>query len=125
MDIDMCQYVSMRTTTRTEAACCSVVSARVGPEDAKRLAEGFKALSDPVRLTIYSLIASQPTGEMCACDLVTPTGKSQPTVSHHLKALYEAGLVEREKRGSWVWYRAVPGRLEELRSALEPAFATT
>ena len=115
----------MSASTDTQQTCCSVVSARVAPEDAKRLADGFKALADPVRLTIYSLIASQPTGEMCACDLVTPSGKSQPTVSHHLKTLYEAGLVEREKRGSWVWYRAVPDRLSELRSALEPAFVTT
>ena len=72
----------------------------------------------PARLPLLSLIAAGPEGEVCACELVEPLGKSQPTVSHHLKVLYEAGLVDREKRGSWVWYRAVPGRLEALRSAL-------
>jgi len=57
---------------------------------------------------------------VCACDLVEPLGKSQPTVSHHLKVLYEAGLVTREKRGTWVWYSVVPGRMEALRAALAP-----
>ncbi len=64
-------------------------------------------------------MANAEDGEVCACDLVEPLGRSQPTVSHHLKVLAEAGLLEREKRGRWAWYRAVPGRLQVLRDALE------
>lgn len=86
-------------------------------EAATELARGFAALADPARLRLYSLIAGQPE-QVCACSLVEPLGKSQPTVSHHLKVLYEAGLVERERRGSWIWYSAVPGRLESLAASL-------
>jgi ArsR family transcriptional regulator len=103
--------------------CCSVLAAPVGERDADDLSAAFKALADPARLRVLSLIASQPTGEVCACDLVAPIGKSQPTVSHHLKVLYEAGLVTKEKRGSWIWYRAVPERLGQLRSALDASAA--
>ena len=85
------------------------------------LAKGFHALADPARLRLLSLIAAQPSGEVCACELVEPLGRSQPTVSHHLKVLYEAGLVDRERRSSWIWYRVVPDRLEALRTALTPA----
>jgi ArsR family transcriptional regulator len=67
---------------------------------------------------LLSLIADAGDGEVCACELVEPLGKSQPTVSHHLKVLYEAGLVDREKRGPWVWYRVVPERVAALRDAL-------
>ena len=101
--------------------CCSVLVAPIEETTANELAKGFHALADPARLRLLSLIAGQPDGEVCACDLVTPLGKSQPTVSHHLKVLYEAGLVDREKRGSWVWYRVVPDRLTALREALAPA----
>ncbi|HYZ92872.1 MAG TPA: metalloregulator ArsR/SmtB family transcription factor [Actinomycetota bacterium] len=105
---------------KSDQACCSVLAEPLGSADADDLSAAFKALSDPARLRLLSLIASQPTGEVCACELVAPIGKSQPTVSHHLKVLYEAGLVTKEKRGSWIWYRAVPERLEQLRGALEP-----
>jgi ArsR family transcriptional regulator, arsenate/arsenite/antimonite-responsive transcriptional repressor len=106
---------------RVSAGCCnSVVVEPLRARDAAPLANAFAALGDPARLRLLSLIASQPSGEVCACDLVEPLGKSQPTVSHHLKVLYEAGLVERDKRGSWVWYRAVPDRLRELRDVLAP-----
>ncbi len=108
------------TQRQTTAGCCSVLVDPVGVREAADLSAAFHALADPARLRVLSLIASQPTGEVCACDLVAPIGKSQPTISHHLKVLYEAGLVTKEKRGSWIWYRAVPGRLEELRAALEP-----
>lgn len=102
-------------------ACCPpVLAGPVDEADAALLASAFAALADPSRLRLLSLIAAQPTGEVCACDLVSPLGRSQPTVSHHLKVLYEAGLVEREKRGTWVWYRVVPGRLDELRQSLGP-----
>jgi ArsR family transcriptional regulator len=82
------------------------------------LALGFAALSDPIRLKLFSLIAASPNTETCACNLVKPTGRSQPTVSHHLKVLREAGLLLSEKRGTWVWYRVNHERLNELRVLL-------
>ena len=77
----------------------------------------FAALSDPVRLRLLSLIAD--AGEVCACDLLEPLGKSQPTVSHHTKILTEAGLITGEKRGRWVWWSVIPERLDEMRGALD------
>ena len=74
--------------------------------------------SDPIRLRLLSYIAASDADEVCACDLVEPSGRSQPTVSHHMKILVDAGLVEREKRGLWVWYRLVPSRLDALRAVL-------
>ena len=100
------------------ACCASVLAAPLGEADAAELGGMFAVLADPVRLRLLSLIAAAPEGEVCACDLVAPVGKSQPTVSHHLKVLSEAGLVSGEKRGRWVWYSAIPWRLEALRSAL-------
>ncbi|HEX2118530.1 MAG TPA: metalloregulator ArsR/SmtB family transcription factor [Acidimicrobiales bacterium] len=108
----------MSISIRDEPCCASVLDAPLEPGDAARLAATFAALGDPARLRLLSLIAAQPSGEVCACDLVEPLGKSQPTVSHHLKVLYEAGLVDRDKRGTWVWYRVVPERLAALRTAL-------
>ena len=101
--------------------CCSVLVDPIDEKTASDLAAGFHALADPARLRLLSLIAAQPEGEVCACDLVEPLGKSQPTVSHHLKVLYEAGVVDRDKRGSWIWYRVVPDRLDALRAALAPS----
>jgi ArsR family transcriptional regulator len=100
--------------------CCSVLAEPIAEKTAVELAKGFHALADPARLRLLSLIAAQSDGEVCACELVEPLGRSQPTVSHHLKVLYEAGLVDRDKRGSWIWYRVVPGRLDALREALAP-----
>jgi ArsR family transcriptional regulator len=103
-----------------EQSCCApLLAAPLGEGDAEQLAHGFHALADPARLRLLSMIAAQPDGEVCACELVEPLGKSQPTVSHHLKVLFEAGLVDREKRGTWVWYRVVPGRLAALRGVLD------
>lgn len=109
-----------KTTPAKEAqVCCpSLLDAPLGADGAAGLARTFAALGDPARLRLLSLIAAQETGEVCACELVEPLGKSQPTVSHHLKVLYEAGLVTREKRGNWVWYSVLPERLAELRAAL-------
>jgi len=97
-----------------------VLGEPIDERTASDLATGFHALADPARLRLLSLIAGQPEGEVCACELVEPLGKSQPTVSHHLKVLYEAGLVDRDKRGSWIWYRVVPERVAALRAALAP-----
>jgi ArsR family transcriptional regulator, arsenate/arsenite/antimonite-responsive transcriptional repressor len=98
--------------------CCSPVRSVVLHEtDAELLARSFAALSDPIRLRLLSFVASAD-GEVCACDLQGPSGRSQPTVSHHMKILFDAGLVTREKRGLWVWYRAVPEHLDALRAVL-------
>jgi ArsR family transcriptional regulator len=101
-----------------DACCAPIAAAPLGVEDAAPLAEAFRALADPVRLRLLSLVAA--CDEVCACDLVEPAGRSQPTVSHHLKVLREAGLVTGERRGPWVWYRVVPERLAALRDALDP-----
>jgi ArsR family transcriptional regulator len=106
-----------------ELACCVLAAPLTEPESAA-LAAGFAALADPARLRLLSLIADRP--EVCACALVEPLGKSQPTVSHHLKVLTEAGLITGEKRGRWIWYRVVPDRLDMLRRTLEqPAVVMT
>jgi ArsR family transcriptional regulator, arsenate/arsenite/antimonite-responsive transcriptional repressor len=99
--------------------CCEPIRREpINADEAALLATAFKALADPVRLQLLNLIATAPEGEACACDLVAPSGRSQPTVSHHLKVLREAGLVQSRRRGSWVHYSVVPGRLDELQRAL-------
>jgi len=102
-----------------ESRCCPpLADGAISPAEAVDLATVFKALADPARLRILSaLIAAE--GQICACDFVTVAGKSQPTVSHHLKVLREAGLVEGTRRGTWVWYAVVASRLAEIRRALE------
>jgi ArsR family transcriptional regulator, arsenate/arsenite/antimonite-responsive transcriptional repressor len=105
--------------TRDLVACCPPVRATMPDEtQAEVLAQAFAALADPIRLRLLSFIASANADEVCACDLLEPSGRSQPTVSHHMKILIEAGLILREKRGLWVWYRVVPGRLDALRVVL-------
>ena len=103
----------------TVDACCAPLSFEVLAErDAETLSRQFAALADPVRLRLVSLLATAEGGAVCACDLVAPVGKSQPTVSHHLKVLGQAGLVTSERRGRNVWYAVVPAALESLRTAL-------
>lgn len=103
--------------TSTPELCSPIREEPLATEDAERLSEWFGVLSDPTRLRLLSLIAS--AGEACAaCDLVEPLGVSQPTVSHHLKVLRDAGFVESRKDGRWVYYSLVPGRLDDLRGAL-------
>ena len=92
------------------------MAAPLAQDDAEQLARAFAALADPVRLRLLSMIAS--CDEVCSCDLLAPLGKAQPTVSHHTKALADAGLIVGEKRGRWVYWRAVPERLANLRQAL-------
>jgi ArsR family transcriptional regulator len=102
-------------------ACCAPLTAGILDEDdAAELAALFKVLADPARLRLLSMVAAADRGEACACDLVEPVGRSQPTVSHHLSVLVDAGLLERERRGRWAWYRVVPERLAMLRDALAP-----
>jgi ArsR family transcriptional regulator len=100
-----------------EQCCQPLIAEPLSPESAEQLAGWFGVLSDPTRLRLLSLIAAK--GEACAaCDLVDSLGVSQPTVSHHLKTLFEAGLVDRTKQGRWVYYRALPDRLAVLSQAL-------
>ena len=87
-------------------------------ESAEDGAALLKAVADPVRLQLLELIRSSEGGEACVCNLTAPVGLSQPTVSHHLKVLTEAGILEREKRGTWAWYRVVPERLTEIAALL-------
>lgn len=102
------------------AECCpSILAAPLDVGDAAELARGFAALSDPARLRMLSMLASAPSGEVCVCDFVTPLGKAQPTVSHHLKVLGDAGLIHGERRGKWVWYSLDRTRLASLRDALD------
>ncbi len=117
-----------RKTTVQEAsadpACCATALTTTLSEDrAAEVARGLAALADPVRLRLLGMIASAGSGEACGCELVEPLGRSQPTVSHHLKVLSDAGLVVGTRRGRWVWYRLVPERLEALRDALAPHHA--
>ncbi|TDC45330.1 transcriptional regulator [Actinomadura sp. KC345] len=95
--------------------CCAPLSGPVMDEDeAADLARVFKALADPVRLRLLNLIASAEGGEACVCDLTGPFEVSAPTISHHLKILRQAGLIEGERRGTWVYYRVIPERLTRL-----------
>jgi ArsR family transcriptional regulator, arsenate/arsenite/antimonite-responsive transcriptional repressor len=113
------RMATTRTAVRAGEVCCpSVLAAPLAEREAAELARGFAALADPARLQILSILAAAPSGEVCVCDFVEPLGKSQPTVSHHLKVLGDAGLVIGERRTKWVWYRLVSERLEALRRAL-------
>lgn len=102
--------------TPSAEACCQVLVDDLGDEAADDLARAFAALSDPVRLKLLNLVAA--AGEVCACDLTGPLDRSQPTVSHHTKVLADAGLIEGDRRGRWVFWRVVPSRVEALRTAL-------
>jgi ArsR family transcriptional regulator, arsenate/arsenite/antimonite-responsive transcriptional repressor len=107
------------TLTEDLAACCSPVTAAVLDEaSAERLAAVLKALAEPTRLRLVSLVAVQPDGEACICDLTALVALAQPTVSHHMKVLVDAGLLEREQRGRWAYYRLVPGALDTVAAAL-------
>ncbi|SEE82232.1 ArsR/SmtB family transcription factor [Ruania alba] len=98
------------STPRT-VACCTEVGPVPSRSDAERIAAVFKALGDPTRVTLLALITASAAGEMCVCDLTEPVGLSQPTVSHHMKVLVDAGLVQREQRGRWAYYRPSIGAL--------------
>jgi ArsR family transcriptional regulator len=102
------------------AECCTPRRSRkpLPREEAERLADAIGVLADPARLQLLSLIGAEPDGEACVCDLTEPLRLSQPTVSHHLKVLHQAGLLEREQRGRWAFYRLAPDRLAALQRAL-------
>jgi ArsR family transcriptional regulator len=113
-----CQYVAMASLPTIAESCPPLLGAPLGERDAEELAWALKILADPARLRLLSLIQSQPEGEACVCHLTEPLGLTQPTVSHHLKVLHDAGLLERDKRGSWVYYRMVPEAIRALRKLL-------
>jgi ArsR family transcriptional regulator, arsenate/arsenite/antimonite-responsive transcriptional repressor len=106
------------TIERAKQCCPSVLDAPLDSSQAAELAAGFTALADPVRLRVLSILAAAPDGEVCVCEFVEPLGKSQPTISHHLKILSDAGLVHGDRRGKWVWYSLDRERLADLRGAL-------
>ncbi|MFW3385353.1 UNVERIFIED_CONTAM: metalloregulator ArsR/SmtB family transcription factor [Kocuria sp. CPCC 205274] len=104
-------------TTGTE--CCSLSAGPMTADDAQQLAGRLKALSDPTRLRLLSHVAAQGCGAVCVCDLTAVVDISQPTVSHHMKKLVEAGLLTREQRGKWAHYSVVPEAFAELRAFLD------
>jgi len=110
--------VRVKTLEVIAPTCPPLLASPIDAEDAESLARALKVLADPARLRILSLIQSQPSGEACVCHLTDPLGLSQPTVSHHLKVLASAGLVEREQRGSWAYFSVDPERLRALRELL-------
>jgi ArsR family transcriptional regulator len=111
---------ALTPTDQTElSACCAPLTAEaVSAEAAAAVAARFKALGDPTRVRLLSLVAAHEGAEACVCDLTEPVGLSQPTVSHHLKVLVDAGILSRTKRGVWSYYAVVPGALDDLAAML-------
>lgn len=105
------------------ASCCAPPEGGLDAEQAHGIARTFKALGDPARVRLLSIIATSPGGEACVCDLTEPVGLSQPTVSHHMKLLADAGLVVREQRGRWAYYAVAPGARTLLGSAADAVVA--
>ncbi len=124
--IDRRQYDQVKRLIQTiDAECCPQVLAEPLDEDeADRLAAALRVLADPARLRLLSILGAHPNGESCVCELTGPIGLSQPTVSHHLKVLTDAGLVGRERRGRWVYYWVLPEPIELLRGALAAPVST-
>jgi ArsR family transcriptional regulator, arsenate/arsenite/antimonite-responsive transcriptional repressor len=107
------------TTSQPSISCCPpLLAGNLTDAEANSVALLFRVLGEPARLQLLSLIAAQPSGEVCACELVESLGLSQPTVSHHLKVMYEAGLLTKERRGTWIYYRIVQSQLVALRNVL-------
>jgi ArsR family transcriptional regulator len=113
---------TLNTGESVEAACCAPApgTQSLTQDEAVSLAAKFKALSDPNRLKILSIVSASKGDEACVCDIQEPLDLGQPTVSHHLKILVDAGLLAREKRGVWAYYSVVPNALDSLASALTP-----
>ncbi|MFB0620952.1 ArsR/SmtB family transcription factor [Streptomyces sp. AGS-58] len=101
-----------------DGCCPGLLTAPLAEDRAETLARVFKALGDPVRLRLLSLIASRAGGEVCVCDLTPAFDLSQPTISHHLKLLKQAGLIDSERRGTWVYYRLLPETTDQLAAIL-------
>ena len=109
----------------TSAGCCGPLTKEpLTSGEAEDLARAFKALGDPVRLRLLSLIASAPEGEVCVCELIGPFEVAGPTISHHLKVLRQAGLIAGDRRGTWIYYRIEPEALAQLSTLLATSTAT-
>jgi ArsR family transcriptional regulator, arsenate/arsenite/antimonite-responsive transcriptional repressor len=121
MLVSMSTRAPERTFLPVLTECCSpVVGEALGSDEAVTLAASLKAIADPVRLRLISLVAAHQDREACVCDLTEPVGLSQPTVSHHLKVLVDAGILTREQRGRWAYYRLVPEALADLARVITP-----
>ncbi len=106
----------------TVLPCCSPISqSELSADEAEQLAATLKAVADPARLRLLSILQAQPEGEACVCHLTEPLGLGQPTVSHHLKKLEDAGFLRHDRRGKWVYYRVVPEALASVRDMFAPA----
>ncbi len=110
---------AVATKTRQSGVLCIRAGRTARHRRCRRTGPRIRALADPVRLRVLSILAAAPEGEVCVCDFVEPLAKSQPTVSHHLKVLSDAGLVQGDRRGKWVWYSLNRDRLAELRAAID------
>ncbi len=108
----------MKAIATLTSACPPLLAGPLDAGEAAGLAQALKVIADPTRLRLLSLIQAQPAGEACVCHLTEPLGLTQPTVSHHLKVLLDAGLVEREQRGNWAYFHVVPEALGTLRDIL-------
>jgi ArsR family transcriptional regulator, arsenate/arsenite/antimonite-responsive transcriptional repressor len=107
------------TFSNLDTSCCPpLLAGNLTASEAAGVASLFRVLGEPARLQLLSLIAAQPSGEVCACELVEALRLSQPTVSHHLKMMYEVGLLAKERRGTWIYYRIVPEQLTFLQQVL-------
>jgi ArsR family transcriptional regulator len=106
--------ISVLPVTDAAACCAPLTRETLSPENADNLARAFKALADPTRLRLVSIVAASEGEEACACDLTEPVGLSQPTVSHHLKVLVDAGFLTRTQRGTWAYFKLVPGALDAV-----------
>lgn len=109
-----------RSIARQEHRSPGLLDGALDESEAEALAALLRALAEPVRLRLVSIIAAAPTGEVCACNLPGMVGRSQPTVSHHLSQLTSVGIIHREQRGKWAWFRLNPERFEAIRTALSP-----
>lgn len=104
--------------TEVTACCAPLLREPLDAPNADKLARSLKAIADPARLRLISMVAAHVGGEACACDLTEPLGLSQPTVSHHLRVLVDAGILHREKRATWAYYSIIPGSLDSLAALL-------
>jgi ArsR family transcriptional regulator len=109
-------FTDLLPVTDVTACCAPLTREAISAESADKLARTLKAIADPSRLRLISIVAGQD--EACVCDLTEPLGLGQPTVSHHLKILVDAGIFTREKRGTWAYYRIVPGALDSIATLL-------
>lgn len=121
IDYLRCMATSLPLLDAPAAACCAPLAREpISASEAAELARTIKALADPARLRLLSIVAASEGQEACVCDLTEPVGLSQPTVSHHLKILTDAGFLSRSKRGTWAYYALVPGALDRVSEVLKP-----